>query len=61
MHGLKMTSNRMHSFLGVTGQQRVVLRVIGLLPGVSGKEIAATLQVRPSTLAVMLQRLLMQG
>ena len=60
MQGLKAASNRMNAFLGVTGQQRIVLRGVGLFPGVSVKELAAALQIQPSTLARVLQRLLAQ-
>ena len=43
--------------LGVTGPQRLALRVIGLFPGVSAGDLAATLHVHPSTLTGVLQRL----
>jgi DNA-binding MarR family transcriptional regulator len=56
-HGLETTSKRMNSVMGVTGPQRLVLRVVGLCPGMSAKELAATLHVHPSTLTGVLQRL----
>jgi len=59
-HGLERRSKRMSSDLGVTGPQRLVLRVVGLSPGLSAGELAATLHVHPSTLTGVLQRLVQQ-
>jgi DNA-binding MarR family transcriptional regulator len=59
-HGLERTSKRMSSVIGVTGPQRLVLRVVGLFPGISAKELAAILHVHPSTLTGMLKRLVAQ-
>jgi DNA-binding MarR family transcriptional regulator len=61
VHGLQRTSKRMVSTVGVTGPQRLVLRVVGLHPGVSAGALAAILRVHPSTLTGVLQRLLRQG
>jgi DNA-binding MarR family transcriptional regulator len=60
VHGLDRTSKRMRRDLGVTGPQRLVLRVVGLFPGLSAGDLAATLHVHPSTLTGVLQRLLAQ-
>ena len=59
-HGLETTSKRMNASLGVTGPQRLVLRMVGLFPGLSAKELAATLHIHPSTLTGVLQRLVAQ-
>jgi DNA-binding MarR family transcriptional regulator len=59
-HGLETTSKRMASVIGITGPQRLVLRVVGLFPGISAKELAAILHVHPSTLTGMLKRLVAQ-
>ena len=59
-HGLETTSKRMNSVIGITGPQRLVLRVVGLFPGISAKELAAILHVHPSTLTGMLKRLVAQ-
>lgn len=56
-HGLDQTSKRMRSQLGITGPQRLVLRVVGLYPGVSAGDLAAILHVHPSTLTGVLRRL----
>ena len=56
-HGLERVSKRMTAEIGVTGPQRFVLRVVGLLPGLSAGDLASVLHVHPSTLTGMLQRL----
>jgi DNA-binding MarR family transcriptional regulator len=61
VHGLQSTSKRMTTAFGVTGPQRLVLRVLGLFPGMSAGDLAAVLHVHPSTLTGVLQRLLAQG
>jgi DNA-binding MarR family transcriptional regulator len=60
VHGLQTRSKRMTSDLGVTGPQRLVLRVVGLFPGVSAGVLASILHVHPSTLTGVLQRLVAQ-
>lgn len=60
VHGLEKASKRMSGELGVTGPQRLVLRVVGLFPGMSAGDLAATLHVHPSTLTGVLQRLVDQ-
>ena len=60
VHGLERTSKRMSSQIGVTGPQRLVLRVAGLFPGLSAGDLAAILHVHPSTLTGVLQRLVAQ-
>jgi DNA-binding MarR family transcriptional regulator len=60
VHGLERTSKRMTGEIGVTGPQRLVLRVVGLFPGLSAGDLAATLHVHPSTLTGVLQRLVAQ-
>lgn len=56
-HGLERTSKRMTRDLGVTGPQRLVLRVVGLFPGLSAGELARILHVHSSTLTGVLRRL----
>jgi DNA-binding MarR family transcriptional regulator len=60
VHGLETTSKRMSSDLGVTGPQRLVLRVVGLFPDVSAGDVAQVLHIHPSTLTGVLQRLMAQ-
>lgn len=59
-HALDRTSKQMADTVGVTGPQRLVLRVVGLVPGVSAGDLAAILHVHPSTLTGVLQRLVAQ-
>jgi DNA-binding MarR family transcriptional regulator len=57
-HGLQSTSKRMNRDLGVTGPQRLVIRVVGRFPGISAGELASVLHVHPSTLTGVLARLI---
>jgi DNA-binding MarR family transcriptional regulator len=59
-HGLQRISKRMSGEIGVTGPQRLVLRVAGLRPGLSAGDVASILHVHPSTLTGVLQRLVDQ-
>src|SRR5690348_7616231 len=57
MHALDVGSKRMARTLGVTGPQRLVIRVIGQSPALFAGEIAATLGMHPSTLTGIIRRL----
>jgi MarR family transcriptional regulator, organic hydroperoxide resistance regulator len=61
VHQLQKRSKRMSAEIGVTGPQRLVLRVAGLFPGSSAGTLAQILHVHPSTLTGVLQRLVEQG
>ncbi len=56
-HGLQTRSKRMTATLGVTGLQRLVIRIVGRFPGVSAGQLAETLHLDPSTLTGVLRRL----
>lgn len=56
-HALQKTSKRMEGALGVTGPQRLVIRIVGRFPGIPAGELAAFLHVHPSTLTGILKRL----
>lgn len=56
-HGLQTTSKRMESTLGVTGLQRMVIRLVGRFPGISAGHLARLLHVHPSTLTGVLKRI----
>jgi len=56
-HGLQSVSKRMEDHLGVTGPQRLVLRMIGRFPGIAAGELAELLHVHPSTLTGVLRRM----
>lgn len=61
VHALDVTSKRMERTIGVTGPQRLVLRIVGQSPGKVAREIAATLGIHPSTLTGILARLEERG
>jgi DNA-binding MarR family transcriptional regulator len=60
-HGLQSTSKRMESTLGITGPQRLVLRLVGRFPGITAGNLAQILHVHPSTLTGVLKRLEKRG
>jgi MarR family transcriptional regulator, organic hydroperoxide resistance regulator len=56
-HGLQATSKQMETRLGITGPQRLVVRIVGRCPGASAGQLAEILQLHPSTLTGVLRRL----
>jgi len=60
-HGLTQISKRMERTLGVTGPQRLVVRIVGQRPGISAGALADILHVHPSTLTGILHRLTTRG
>lgn len=60
-HGLHRASKRTELELGVTGPQRLVLRIVGRFPGIPAGHLAKLLHLHPSTLTGVLQRLEQQG
>ncbi len=56
-HQMNATSKHMERTLGVTGRQRLVIRVVGAHPGTTSGGIARLLHVHPSTLTQVLRRL----
>ncbi len=60
-HGLQSTSKRMEATLGLTGPQRLVLRLVGRFPGIAAGHLAQILHVHPSTLTGVLKRLERRG
>lgn len=57
VHRMERLSKQMGAGAGVTGPQRLVVRLIGLFPGVSAGDLAAILHLHPSTLTGVLRRL----
>jgi DNA-binding MarR family transcriptional regulator len=57
VHALDVASKRMAQTIGVTGPQRLVIRLVGQAPGQTASEIAAALGKHPSTLTGVLARL----
>jgi DNA-binding MarR family transcriptional regulator len=60
-HALEMLSSRMDHRLGVTAQQRVVIRCVGKYPGVTAGQLATLLHVDPGTASATLKRLEEKG
>jgi MarR family transcriptional regulator, organic hydroperoxide resistance regulator len=60
-HGLESASKRMKAELGVTGPQRLVLRLIGEYGVTAPGELASVLHVDPSSLTGVLRRLERSG
>src|SRR6201995_2538103 len=56
-HHLQSTSKFMGARIGITGPQRLVLKVVALYPGISATEVAELLRLHPSTITGILQRL----
>ncbi len=51
----------MESELGVTGLQRIMIRLIGRFPGVTAGRLAELVHVHPSTLTGVLKRVVDRG
>jgi DNA-binding MarR family transcriptional regulator len=58
---LQSASKRMEASLGITGPQRLVLRVVSRFPGLSAGELAHLVRLHPSTVTGILQRLVRKG
>jgi DNA-binding MarR family transcriptional regulator len=61
VHALDVRSKRMAQTIGVTGPQRLVIRVVGQKPAQTASEIAQMLGKHPSTLTGVLARLEARG
>ncbi|MBI4860959.1 MAG: MarR family transcriptional regulator [Candidatus Riflebacteria bacterium] len=60
-HGLHATSKRMGKGLGITGPQRLVIRILGQFPSATPGELARLLCIHPSTLTIILKNLERRG
>jgi DNA-binding MarR family transcriptional regulator len=60
-HSLQKASKRMNTTIGVTGPQRLVIRILARFPGIAAGQIAQLLHVHPSTLTGVLKRLEREG
>jgi DNA-binding MarR family transcriptional regulator len=56
-HALERVSSRMERTLGVTAQQRLVLRCVGKYPGITAGQLATVLHLDPGTVSASLRRL----
>lgn len=59
--GLRSTSKSMETSMGLTGPQRLVVRLVGQYPGITAGELAEILHVHPSTLTGVMKRLQKRG
>src|SRR5438270_13239186 len=55
-HALQSASKRMEAAYGITGPQRLVVRIVGRFPGIAAGRVAEILHVHPSTLTGILNR-----
>jgi len=60
-HALQTASKRMEAALGVTGPQRLVIRIVGRFPGIRAGQLADTLRIHPSTVTDVVKRLERRG
>jgi DNA-binding MarR family transcriptional regulator len=56
-HALEKLSSRMDRRLGVTAQQRLLIRCVGKYPGVTAGQLAGLLHIDPGTASATLKRL----
>jgi DNA-binding MarR family transcriptional regulator len=60
-HSLQSRSKHMRTAIGVTGPQRLVLRIVGQYPDLSAGELARIIRLHPSTVTGVVQRLVDNG
>jgi DNA-binding MarR family transcriptional regulator len=60
-HALERTSMRMESTLGITAQQRLIIRFVGKYPGMTSGQLATLLHLDPGTISTSLGRLERKG
>ena len=60
-HALQRRSKSMAAVLGITGPQRLVIRIIGRFPSVHAHQLAEILHLHPSSLTALLKRLERRG
>jgi len=60
-HALQSASKRMEAAFGVTGPQRLVIRIVGRFPGILTGQLAAALHIHPSTATDIVKRLEARG
>lgn len=56
-HALESASRRMKVAFGVTGRERLFIRIVGQRPGLTPGEVAQVLHVHPSSVTAIVKRL----
>jgi MarR family transcriptional regulator, organic hydroperoxide resistance regulator len=56
-HALQRRSKSMAATVGITGPQRLVIRIIGRFPSIHARQLADILHLHPSSLTALLKRL----
>ena len=56
-HALERLSSRMGRTLGITAQQRLIIRCVGKYPGMTAGQLACVLHLDPGTVSAALRRL----
>lgn len=60
-HALERVSKRMEVQLGITAQQRMLVRIIGRVPGITSAELARQVHLDPGTISIAIGRLDKKG
>jgi DNA-binding MarR family transcriptional regulator len=60
-HALERLSGRMEKQLGITAQQRLLIRCVGKYPGITSGQLATVLHLDPGTVSIALRRLEHKG
>src|SRR5262245_48418666 len=60
-HAMQRRSKKMEAMLGVTGPQRLALRLVSRFPGLPAGRLARLLHVHPSTVTGVVKRLSDRG
>lgn len=60
-HSVECLSMRMEARIGVTAQQRLVIRCVGKYPGITPGQLAVVLQLDPGSVSATLKRLEARG
>jgi len=60
-HALQRRSKAMTASIGITGPQRLLIRMIGRFPSIHAKQLAEILHLHPSSLTALVKRLECRG
>lgn len=60
-HAIERTSKRMEGAIGITAQQRILIRIVGRHPGISPGQLATMLSLDAGTISAAIGRLERRG